>query len=144
MKYISWAIVVLLGLLLAGVVGIYQIRIVAKDAEIAALKKQFTKLVNEANEKLEHANQPEVPISIAFRKGLVDSGLVAQLRNNSGSTAAITIEVKRPSGQAKSLEEVIDSNETKEIGESEGWAFIAGDSLTLKQSGHKSKSYTVR
>jgi hypothetical protein len=49
------------------------------------------------------------------------------------------VEVSRASsGQSRSFDITLDSGRKRELGEREGWAFVAGDTLTITQPEHKS------
>lgn len=105
---------------------------------VTQAEQEKSKLIAEANEKLQLASQPEVQIQIGFRKALLNSGNVAVLKSRARESIAITLEVTRPSsGSRRSFELILDSNQVKEIGAREGWAFVAGDMLRVSQSNHK-------
>lgn len=147
-KYMPWALSAVLAVLWGLSWHDSKTTIEQKDAEIVILKQQYQQLVNDANNKLaeaqsriQRANQPEVPVRVGFRKALMSSGNVAGFNNTSGQTIAISINVSRSSGQSRSFEVTLDPGMTKEIGEREGWAFIPGDSITITQPGHKSKTF---
>ncbi|MEO8153878.1 MAG: hypothetical protein ABI605_12465 [Rhizobacter sp.] len=109
-----------------------------KEAEIQSLRQQYKQLVDEANKKIEAASQREIQVRVAFRKALFGSGNVASLTNQSGQAIAVTADIERPaSSQSRSLSMTIDPGQSKEIGEREGWAFIAGDKMKVSQPGHK-------
>ena len=116
-----------------------------KVQEIAAQAEARTRALSaEANERLKEANLPEVTVLAGFRKALMSSGSVAGFRNVSRSAVSLTVTALRPSsGQSKLFRLVVDSSTAKEIGEQEGWAFIAGDQLKVEQPGHKPKTWTV-
>lgn len=71
----------------------------------------------------------------------MSSGNVASFNNTAGQTIAVTINVNRASGQSRSFDVTLDTGMTKEIGEREGWAFIRGDTITVRQAEHKSKTF---
>jgi hypothetical protein len=144
MKNISGWVSIILGLTLVGTVFFFQSELVQRDAEISKLKEQYNQLikdtndklqeanqrqneiVEEANKKLQSANQPEVPVTVGFRGAFFGSGSVAHITNQSNQSIAV---------------KVIDGGMSKEIGEQEGWAFVSGDTVTIEQAGHKSRSY---
>jgi hypothetical protein len=102
--------------------------------------KKIAQLATEAKAQLQLANQPEIPMSIEFRKASLYSGNVAMLTNTSNQTIAVTVNVSRTSSQNRSFDLTLDPKVKKEIGEREGWAFISGDTVLVKQEGHKSKT----
>lgn len=102
-------------------------------------------LANEANNKLQTANQPEVDVLVSFRKALISSGKVAAIKNASGQSIAISVNIERTSsGGVRAYELTLDPGQVKEIGEREGWAFILGDRIAISQAGHKSMTYQVQ
>jgi len=121
-------------------------QIQAKNIEISTLKMQlqdanfkYNQFVNEANQRIQSASQPEVEATVSFRKALLYSGSVVVITNRSNQTIALQADIERPSSsQTKSLTITLDPASSKEIGEREGWAFIPQDQITLSQAGHKS------
>lgn len=112
-------------------------------ADEATAKVQ--QLANEANTQLQAANQPEVEVLVSFRKAMLHSGSVATIKNTSGQSIAISVNIERASsGGSRAYEMTLDSGKVKEIGEREGWAFIPGDRITISQSGHKSTAYQAQ
>ena len=102
-------------------------------------------LTDTASKQLAAANLPEATVLLSTRKALVSSGNVAIIKNASTQTIGISVVATRPaSNQRQSFEMVLDSQQTKEIGEREGWAFISGDVVTAEQAGHKPRSLTVK
>jgi hypothetical protein len=158
-KYLPWVLSAVLAVLWGSSWSDSKTAIEKKDAEIATLQQQYQRLVNdankqvaeantkiqqladEANTKIQLANQPEIPVRVSFRKALLSSGNVASFNNISGQIIAVAINVSRASGQGNSFEMTLDPGMTKEIGEREGWAFIAGDTITVTQPEHKSKMF---
>src|SRR5438309_1829822 len=109
-KYFSWILSLILAILWGLSWYSSKATIEKKDAEIAAMQKQYQQLINEtnnkvteankkaqqlavdanskiqqlaedANEKIQLANQPEVPVQVSFRKALMSSGHVAGFTN---------------------------------------------------------------
>ncbi|HEX5125282.1 MAG TPA: hypothetical protein VFW00_00945, partial [Rhodocyclaceae bacterium] len=162
-NFLPWVLSVLLAVLWGMSWNDSKTTIEKKDAEITTLQQlvneanrkvdvanlQTRQLVTEANSKIHQmaeeanariqlANQPEIPIRVFFRKAIMSSGNVAGFNNMSGQTIAVTINVNRATGQSRSFDLTLDPGITKEIGEREGWAFIPGDTITVAQAGHKS------
>ena len=102
-------------------------------------------LATEARNRLQVANLPEATAEVAFRKAVLSNGGVAMVRNNSATSAPFTILVARPSTrQSRQYAPVIDGGKTIEIGEREGWAFIAGDVIRVVQPGHKGREFSFK
>ena len=112
----------------------------AKDAN-----DKVKSLVEDANEKIAYASLPVVPVKLTPGKPIFDSGLMLQIRNTSDKTIAITVSIERPStGKTKVYEFTIDSGLGKNIGQTEGWAFIAGDAVKVTQPEHKPVGLTFQ
>lgn len=102
-------------------------------------------LASEANEKLQAANQPEPTVLVSFRKAFLGSGGVATIKNTSSQPIAVSLVAERSStSQRRPFDLTIDGGLVKEIGEREGWAFLAGDTLKVSQPGHKPLSFAFR
>lgn len=154
-RYIPWLITVASIGLLVFTWQDSRSQLQKKDLEIANITTQYNKLVSEsnaklkqladeANQKIQVANQREVQVRVSFRKAFLSSGNVAGIANASNQTIAVTANVDRPSsGQTRSFSLTIDPGQTKEIGEREGWSFISGDVITIAQPEHKSLTFTA-
>ncbi len=87
------------------------------------------------------ANQPEVSVTVTFRKALFGSGSVAAITNISTESIPVAVISSRPSmNQQQRFDLVIDPNRFKEIGDREGWAFIPGDVIKISQPDHKPRA----
>ncbi len=90
------------------------------------------------------ANTKPMPISVTFRGAALDTSLVAQLRNNSGSTMKVLVQVEsRTTGQSKQAELVVGSTEMTEVGWAEGWRFVSGETLRIHHADYKDLVVTV-
>ena len=90
------------------------------------------------------ANTKPMPISVTFRRAALDTSLVAQLRNNSGSTMKIVVQVEsRTTGQSKQAELVVGSTEMTEVGWAEGWRFVSGETMRIHHADYKDLVVTV-
>lgn len=160
MKGSGWVVAAVLGFLVIGEYFYFQARldeanteIARANAEIAKANTEITKgnvalkeaisEIDKANVVINEASQPEVSVKVGFRPALISSGNVAVISNNSNQAIAITIRISRSSTRSRIYETVLDGGATKEIGELEGWAFIAGDTVTVEQDGHKSLSFAL-
>ena len=90
------------------------------------------------------ANTKPMPISVTFRHAAFDSTWVAQLRNNSGSTMKVLVQVEsRTTGQSKQAELVVAYTETTEVGWAEGWRFVSGETMRIHHADYKDLVVTV-
>jgi hypothetical protein len=110
--------------------------IATQAAEILSLRNQYSALVDDANSKLAYANLPVVPVTTAYRKGILDAGYVLYMTNTTDKTIAFTLTIQR-GDQKKEVPLTLDGRLVKGIGESEGWAFISGDKFTVAMPDHK-------
>ena len=155
-KYLPWLISAVLAILLALSWHDSQLKIAQKDSELVSLKQQinelnskieeannkYKQLGDEANKKLQIANQAEIQVSVTFRKALLSGGKVGRVTNLSNQIIAMTASVERPSsGKKNTFEMTLDPGQSREIGEREGWAFVPGDTITVSQPDHKSKTF---
>ncbi len=114
------------------------------NQRLAEANGKFQELAAAANEQIELANLPEAQVSVAFRKALLSSGNVVKIINTSTTSIAITAEIERTStGRKRAYDLTLDANHAKEIGEFEGWAFVSGDVITIRQAGHKVLTFTA-
>jgi len=142
----------LVSVLLAVVAGVFWLSGKQKDealtrqvAQLQKLTEDYNKLAEDANEKIAFANLPLVPVKVSTVKPLFADGLAVQIRNATDKTIAITLSVVRPSsGNKKDYELTIDGGVGKNIGQSEGWAFVSGDKVTITQPDHKPLELTIR
>jgi uncharacterized phage infection (PIP) family protein YhgE len=159
---LPWALVVVLSLAFGVIWFSTSMQLAAKDAqlqqkvaEVSALREQYNKVVeeanarlksltDEANQKLHVASQPEVEVQAGFRKALLHAGNVLLLKSIATAPIAITAEIERPStGLKKVAELTLDPGQVKEIGEREGWAFVAGDMVRISRPEHKGVQFTA-
>jgi hypothetical protein len=111
--------------------------IAQKDAQIKNLEQQQTALVEEANKQLKLAHQREA-VRVAFRNG------GAEIINISDQTLVFSVEIARPNwSEKKRFSTSIESGQSKELGEREGWQFSKGDKLTISQPKHKTLVFTA-
>jgi hypothetical protein len=110
------------------------------DKKISEASNKLQEVATAASQQIELANQPEAQVRVSFRKAFLASGSVAKITSTSNEPIAITAEIQRPStGKARSYELTLNPNQWKEIGEIEGWAFVAGDSIRIMQANHKAQ-----
>jgi hypothetical protein len=110
-----------------------------------AAERKTQEVIEEAKRAVAVASIPPSTISVQWRKGFIDNGHVAVIRNMSSSATEVTLTFARPgSDKSKRYSITIDGGSTREIGESEGWAVLPDDTLEIDQPRHKPKSITFR
>lgn len=88
--------------------------------------------------------EPEIPISVRFRKALLSSGLVASFKNETEDPFAVTLEFSRESTDRRDNRDlVLNKDQSREIGEREGWAFVKDDKIVLSRKGYKPVTIVV-
>lgn len=88
-------------------------------------------------------SKPDLPLQLSFRKGFFDAGIVLTVRNVSREQVAVIADFGGAAGGSESRRIVIPANGAREVGDSEGWAFTAGDSVTLKNAEYRDLTQTV-
>lgn len=86
--------------------------------------------------------KPDLPVQVSFRRGILASGYVLALRSFSSQELVLNVSF-RGSGSAQARRLVIPANAVREVGESEGWAFTARDTVEVSNPNFRSRSYTV-
>lgn len=114
------------------------------NQKLSEASNKLQEVTTAASQQIELANQPEAQVRVSYRKALLASGSVVKITSTSNEPIAITAEIQRPSsGKARSFELTLNPNQSKEIGEIEGWALVAGDSIKILQANHKSQVSTA-
>ena len=88
--------------------------------------------------------KPDLPLSVGFRHAILGTGLVMELRNNSGSQievgAAFTSEA---TGLTQQRNIVLPANLVVQLGSSQGWAFVPGQHIAFKNANFRPAEYVV-
>jgi hypothetical protein len=114
------------------------------NAKLADAAEKTQQLAADADKRIEQANLPEAQVRVTFRKAVVASGHVAVFSNMSGQPVSITADILKPgTSQSRRMSITLDPGRKKEVGELEGWAFVAGDTVTISQTDHKSVAFTA-
>lgn len=88
-------------------------------------------------------SKPTLPLQLSVRRGILDAGLVLTIRNVSAQEVAVMAKIQSVGGEGGQKRIVIPPNVAREIGESEGWAFTARDTVTLSSPGYQDMIYMV-
>ena len=84
-----------------------------------------------------------MPVSVTYRKAMLDNSLVAQFNNNSDRYLTVVLKFENKTlNQEKSGFIELAPRETKEIGWAEGWKFMSGEYITLSHEDYSTR--TVR
>lgn len=90
------------------------------------------------------APEPQVPISVTFRKSWVGEGLVAVLKNETSSHIKILVKLSNATTkQNRECAVVLGPLGSKEIGWLQGWTCVPGESLTIQLDGYATKHVRV-
>ena len=108
-------------------------------AELAKVKDEFFSASSALSKaQTELAKKPALPVKIGYRAALVAGSQVLRITNFSGEALPVLLMIKRPAtGKTFEKELVLRTDLAAEFGHLEGWAFIAGDVITLKNNGYE-------
>ena len=85
-----------------------------------------------------------LPVTVSFRAAALQQGLVAEIRNSSSEPLKIGFTLHSAgSGTAKQGELFLPPNGMTEIGWMEGWRFVPGETVTLKNSNYRTLTFVV-
>ena len=88
--------------------------------------------------------KPDLPLSIGFRRAILGTGLVMELRNNSASqlevAAAFTSEA---TGMTQQRNIVLPPNIVMQFGSAQGWAFVPGQRIMFKNVNYRPAEVVV-
>lgn len=95
---------------------------------------------SEADPSKVEATKPAMPISVSFRRPLLDQidgassdGLVAIFTNQTGRDLGVRIILKNKMfAQQKSYMIILPPHRSKELGWLEGWKFLSGEYITIE------------
>jgi hypothetical protein len=87
---------------------------------------------------------PELPISLAYRENRSGRGYIVQVHNTSQKHLAVLVELDNPTlDQQSSVPLQLAPGEIQEIGEAQGWTFVSGESIRVRQEGYKPATLTI-
>jgi hypothetical protein len=112
----------------------------ATEAQAAAEQQQL----QTTQAKLTAETRPDLPVSLSFRKALLNAGLVGVFRNTSGKELEFTLDLESPAtGRHVHRAIVLDPNGFFEIGAKEGWLFAPGQRIMLNNPEYRPVLRTV-
>lgn len=81
---------------------------------------------------------PALPIEVKFRNALLGTGLVLDVRNNSGKTLMVVTTLKNlTTHQEKTFRLDIPARHTGDIGHLEGWILASGDQIEIANASYQ-------
>jgi hypothetical protein len=90
------------------------------------------------------AQKKDLPITVSFRKAMLDSSLVAQIHNNSDVSMKVLVKIhNRTTKETKQGEFIIPAKGQEEIGWAEGWRFVPGEAIEVTHADYKDLKVTV-
>lgn len=93
--------------------------------QTADIQRQSTVIQAEA--------KPDLPLSVGFRPALFGTGLVMELRNNSGSQLEVAAAFSsEATGLTQQRNIVLAPNLVLQLGSAQGWAFVPGQRITFR------------
>jgi hypothetical protein len=102
------------------------------------------KLGGEKAKALIPAMRPALPVEVGFRKSLVGQGMVAEFTNRADKPLALTVTINSASGEKKDGKTIeLKTGEKAEVGWVQGWKFVKGDRITVKNPDYRDLEGTV-
>lgn len=87
---------------------------------------------------------PKLPISSNYYENRRGRGYVVQVHNQFQKHLAVLVELENPTLEQEhegSLQ--LGPGEMREIGEAQGWTFVSGETIRVKQDGYEDASLTI-
>lgn len=88
--------------------------------------RQLLKLIILLLAVMPFLNAADFPIALSYRKALTGDGYVVTMKNTSADSLRVKV-----AALGKSVEKVVDSSATWELGHKEGFTFAVGDKVSL-------------
>jgi hypothetical protein len=85
-----------------------------------------------------------LPISLTFHENRKGRGYIVQVHNTSQKHLAVLVELENPTlDQDVSAPVQLAPGELREIGQAQGWTFVSGETITVRQEGYRPTSLTI-
>jgi hypothetical protein len=108
-------------------------RRVQEERDATRAQVQFAQAeIHAQQERALELAKPDLPVRVALRRALLGAGQVLTVQNVSSSDLPITADLGRADAPSQTRELVIPHNGIREMGEQQGWAFLVGDSVALR------------
>lgn len=124
---------------LRGQLGTKQQQLTEARQQLTAARRQLaadqTRIASEA--------RPDLPIKLTFRPSPLRQGEVALMENLSSRTLEVTLDIKGATGAHFTHTLVINPGQMGHFGPQDGWAFAAGQILTLSNPAYRPISQAV-
>lgn len=86
----------------------------------------------------------DLPITVSFRKAMLDSSLVAQFHNNSDVSIKVLVKIEnRTTKEIKQGEIIVPAKGKEEIGWAEGWRFVPGEAIEINHADYRNMKVIV-
>jgi hypothetical protein len=73
-----------------------------------------------------------IPVTVNFRRAVVGSSLVAEVKNQTGQTMSLQVSLTNPTtAKSRIIAFAVPPHGLKQIGHTEGWPFASGDRILL-------------
>ena len=87
---------------------------------------------------------PKLPISLSHYENRQGRGYIVQIHNESQKHMAVLIELENPTlEQEQNAAVQLAPGEVREIGQAQGWIFVSGETVRVKQKGYQTASLTI-
>jgi hypothetical protein len=119
----------------------------AADTQSTQLQQQLAQATAQMQRQaaqMQVEAKPDLPLSIGFRRAILGTGLVMELRNNAGSeleVAAVFISGATDQTQRRNL--VLAPSRVVQFGSAEGWAFVPGQRIAFSNVNYRPAEIVV-
>lgn len=87
---------------------------------------------------------PKLPVSLNHYENRRGRGYIVQIHNQSQKHLAVLIELENPTlEQEQNAAVQLAPGEIREIGEAQGWTFVSGETIRVRQKGYQTASLTI-
>lgn len=87
---------------------------------------------------------PQLPISLTFHENRKGRGYIVQVHNTSQKHLAVLVELKNLTlNQEITAPVQLAPGELREIGQAQGWTFVSGETVSVRQEGYRLTSLTI-
>ena len=87
------------------------------------------------------ADKPPMPVSVQYRRALLNPSLVADFKNNSNRNLMVVATFTNPTlNNTKAFTLSMDPGRSVQFGYAQGWAFHSGDTITLRHADYQDEA----
>lgn len=103
-----------------------------------------TQAADAAAPDLPDAQKPELPLQVIRRRSSAAGAFAVEFHNTTAEPLAVRVLFERRSTKAsRRFDMLIGANAVEPVGDFQEWAFVAGDSISIRKAGFKPIEVTV-